>query len=620
MSDIIQLLPDSVANQIAAGEVIQRPASVVKELMENAVDAGATKIDVKILDAGRTLIQVVDNGKGMSETDARLAFERHATSKIRKASDLFELHTMGFRGEALASIAAVAQVKLKTKRPEDTIGTLLTISGYKFEGQEPVTCPDGCNFMIENLFFNVPARRKFLKSNTTETSNIIEAFERIALINPDIEFTLTSDETEILHLSKAILRQRIIDIFGKRLNQDLLPVNVETTMCRISGFTGKPESAKKKGAKQYFFVNGRFMRHPYFHKAVMTPYERIIPEGGQIPYFIYLDVNPQDIDVNIHPTKTEIKFENESAIWQILMATVKESVGKFSDVPSIDFNTDSAPEMPIFTDDTDDIEIPKVEYNSDYNPFAQSSSSCSSNSYNSHKSADGWEDMYQGLERQSELKQMDLFGSSEETLPEEDPIDRKDEFSTGSTPTHFQYKGKYIMTTVKSGLMIIDQHRAHMRILYDQFMNELQDEQRTAERQIVLFPEVIHFSPDDILTVDKLMPQLLRMGFDLSPLGSGSYSITAVPAAINGINAKTIIEDIIADARKEIPTSNDSVWHIIALEMARKAAVCEGQVLSNTEMESIVNELFVCSNVNYTPDKKLILCILKEEEIKDLLN
>ena len=621
MSDIIQLLPDSVANQIAAGEVIQRPASVVKELMENAVDAGATKIDVKILDAGRTLIQVVDNGKGMSETDARLAFERHATSKIRQASDLFELHTMGFRGEALASIAAVAQVKLKTKREEDSVGTSLSISGYKFEGQEPVACPNGCNFMIENLFFNVPARRKFLKSNTTETSNIIEAFERIALINPEIEFTLTSDNNEVLHLSQAILRQRIIDIFGKRLNQDLLPVNVETTMCRITGFTGKPESSKKKGAKQYFFVNGRFMRHPYFHKAVMSPYERIVPEGEQVPYFLYLEVNPQDIDVNIHPTKTEIKFENETAIWQILMAAVKETVGKFSDVPSIDFNSDSQLEMPVFKDDADDVEIPEVEYNADYNPFAQPSApSTGGSSYNPRKSAEGWENMYEGLEQQSELKQMNLFGDPEEMIPEESPLDRQEELVTGNTPTHFQYKGKYIMTTVKSGLMIIDQHRAHMRILYDQFMRELQDEERVSDRQIVLFPEVIHFAPDDILTVEKLMPQLLRMGFDLSPLGSGSYSITAVPAELKGADAKEIIEDIVADARKEIPSGNEKIWHLIALEMARKSSVCEGQILSNTEMESIVNELFVCSNVNYTPDKKLILCILKEEEIKDLLN
>ena len=623
MSDIIQLLPDSVANQIAAGEVIQRPASVVKELMENAVDAGATKIDVKILDAGRTLIQVVDNGKGMSETDARLAFERHATSKIRKAADLFELRTMGFRGEALASIAAVAQVKLKTKRNEDTIGTQLSISGYKFEGQEPVTCPDGCNFMIENLFFNVPARRKFLKSNTTETSNIIEAFERIALINQNIEFTLTSDNTEVLHLPPANLRQRIIDIFGKRLNQDLLPVNVDTTMCRISGFTGKPESAKKKAAKQYFFVNGRYMRHPYFHKAVMTPYERIISEGTQIPYFLYLEVNPQDIDVNIHPTKTEIKFENESAIWQIIMATVKESVGKFSEVPSIDFNTDSAPDLPVFSDDADDVEVPHVEYNSDYNPFDQSSSTTPSY-HSSSKSTEGWESMYEGLEKHSELKQMDLFGTGisnfEDTPTEDTPLDRREELTSGNTPTHFQYKGKYIMTTVKSGLMIIDQHRAHMRILYDRFMHELQDEQRMSDRQIVLFPEIIHFSPDDILSVEKMMPELQRMGFDLSPLGSGSYSITAVPASVSGINGKEIIEDIIADARKEIPSGNESIWHIIALEMARKSSVCTGQVLSNTEMETIVNELFVCSNVNYTPDKKLILCILKEDEIENLLN
>ena len=333
MSDIIQLLPDSVANQIAAGEVIQRPASVIKELVENAIDAEATKIDVLVVDAGRTLIQVIDNGKGMSATDARLCFERHATSKIRQATDLFALHTMGFRGEALASIAAVAQVELKTRVHGDDVGTQLTIAGSRFMGQEICACPEGSNFKVDNLFYNVPARRKFLKSNSTEMNNIIAAFQRIVLVNPQVEFTLHSNGSELFCLRAGNQRQRIVDVFGKKINQDLLPLSVDTVMCRISGFVGKPEAAHKKSVPQFFFANNRYMRHPFFHRAVTNAYERLLPAGEQIPYFIYIDVPAEDIDVNIHPVKTEIKFENEQAIFQMLSAAVKEALGKFNDVP-----------------------------------------------------------------------------------------------------------------------------------------------------------------------------------------------------------------------------------------------------------------------------------------------
>lgn len=335
-----------MANQIAAGEVIQRPASVIKELVENAIDAGATRIDVLVVDAGRTSIQVIDDGKGMSETDARLSFERHATSKIRQADDLFNLHTMGFRGEALASIAAVAQVELKTRQRGEEIGTHLSIAGSRFVGQEACACPEGSNFMIENLFYNVPARRKFLKSNTTELNNILTAFERIALVYPKVAFTFRSNGSEMFNLRAGGLRQRIVDIIGKRINQDLLPLNVETSVCAIHGFVGKPESARKKGAQQYFFVNGRYMRHPYFNKAVMSAFERLVPQGEQVPYFIYFDVDAQDIDVNIHPTKTEIKFENEQAIWQILSAAAKDAVGMFNDASTIEFDTEGKPDIP----------------------------------------------------------------------------------------------------------------------------------------------------------------------------------------------------------------------------------------------------------------------------------
>lgn len=375
MSDIIQLLPDSVANQIAAGEVIQRPASVIKELVENAVDAGARNIHVTVTDAGRTNIQVIDDGKGMSETDARLAFERHSTSKIRKADDLFALRTMGFRGEALASIAAVAQVELKSRQATDEIGTLIQISGSRYEKQEPCSCAVGSIFSVSNIFYNVPARRKFLKSNSTELNNILTAFERIALVNPQITFTLHSNGTEVFNLRAANLRQRILDVFGKRFNQELLPVNVETTMCKVSGFVGKPESARKKGVHQFFFVNGRYMKHPYFNKAVMAAYDRLVPQGEQVPYFLYFDVDPKDIDVNIHPTKTEIKFENEQAIWQILSASVKESIGMFNDVPTIDFDTEDKPDIPVYNPEISTAAAaPKISLNPGYNPFKSSSS------------------------------------------------------------------------------------------------------------------------------------------------------------------------------------------------------------------------------------------------------
>ena len=404
MSDIIHLLPDSVANQIAAGEVIQRPASVVKELVENAIDAEAEEIHVLITDAGKTCIQVIDDGKGMSETDARLSFERHATSKIREAADLFALRTMGFRGEALASIAAVAEVELKTRPASEELGTRLLIAGSKVEGQEAVSCPKGSNFSIKNLFFNIPARRKFLKANSTELSNILTEFERIALVHPEVAFYLYSNDTELFNLPVMPLRQRIMAVFGKKLNQQLLSVDVNTTMIKISGFVAKPETSRKKGAHQYFFVNGRYMRHPYFHKAVMDAYEQLIPAGEQISYFIYFEVDPANIDVNIHPTKTEIKFENEQAIWQILSAAVKESLGKFSAIPTIDFDTEDMPDIPAF-EQARPIEPPKVHYNTDFNPFKTSSASSYGGGGNYSRPKVEWEGLYSGLEKASRMNE-----------------------------------------------------------------------------------------------------------------------------------------------------------------------------------------------------------------------
>lgn len=609
MSDIIQLLPDSVANQIAAGEVIQRPASVIKELVENSVDAGATRIDVAVVDAGRTSILVIDDGKGMSETDARLSFERHATSKIRQADDLFDLHTMGFRGEALASIAAVAQVTLKSRLATEEVGTQLVISGSKIESQEPCSCPQGSSFSINNLFYNVPARRKFLKSNSTELNNILTAFERIVLVNPQITFTLQSNGTELMNLRAANIRQRIIDVFGKRLNQDLLPVNVDTTMCKITGFVGKPESARKKGAHQFFFVNDRYMKHPYFNKAVMTAFERMVPQGEQVPYFLYFTVAPSDIDVNIHPTKTEIKFENEQAIWQILSAAVKESLGMYNDVPTIDFDTEDKPDIPVYNPEMfPKATAPKISVDPNYNPFKAHGGSGSRTSapVDQH-----WEDLYEGLSDAPQDEEPDLF----ESLQTEES--GQTNIIAEKSPTHYQYKGKYIMTAVKSGLMIIDQHRAHVRVLYEQYLAQLAAHENHSQK--VLFPEVVQFPASDDVILNKLLPQVKAFGFELEDLGRGSYAVNAVPVGLDGLNPVSLIRDMVEAAKESGASAIDEINKSLALSMARAAAIPVGQVLGNDEMEGLVNNLFGCSNVNYTPDGKNVLCILQQREIEQLL-
>ena len=665
MSDIIQLLPDSVANQIAAGEVIQRPASVVKELVENSIDAGATLINVVCVDSGRTSIQVIDNGRGMSETDARLSFERHATSKIRQAADLFSLHTMGFRGEALASIAAVAQVTLKTRMADDELGTSLSIAGSRFVSQEVCSCPVGTNFLVENLFYNVPVRRKFLKSNATELNNIVTAFERMVLVNPDIAFTLYNNQSEIYNLKAGVLRQRIVDVFGKKINQHLLPLDIETPMCRISGFVGKPESARKKGARQYFFVNGRYMKHPYFHKAVMTAYERLVPEGEQVSYFVYFTVKPENIDVNIHPTKTEIKFENESAIWQILAAAVKDAVGMFSDVTAIDFDTEGQPDIPALGEQGE-IHAPKLQYNPSYNPFNEPQARSSAPSE--------WETLFAGLGTERKAQSRSLF-DGEDTLipshagtaaphaatipqhdgtlipsrsgdilvqshgsePDADTIPGSDAAYGPSadtlvpsaagpsaaiieekSPVHYQYKGQYIMTAVKSGLMIVDQYRAHLRILYERYLAQISSHKANAQK--VMFAEQVHFTPSDAATLQKMLPELETAGFELADLGGGSYSICSVPPGLESAGYAQLLQDLVASAREASVSAADEINRSIALAMARSSAVDYGQVLTNDEMENIVNDLFACSNSNYTPDGRRILSLLRQTEIEHMLH
>ena len=603
--DIIHLLPDAVANQIAAGEVIQRPASVIKELIENAIDAGASNINVVLEDAGRTLIQVVDDGKGMSDTDARLAFERHATSKIKKADDLFALKTMGFRGEALPSIAAVAHVKLTTRTIENELGTQVEIEGSRIVSQEPCACPVGANFEVRNLFFNVPARRKFLKSNQTELNNIIQEFERIALVNPSVAFTLHHNGSLVTQLPSAPLRMRISNIFGRKLNEQLLDIDVDTTLIHLKGFVGKPDSSKKKGCHQYFFVNGRFMRHPYFAKAIMEAYDQLIPTGEQIPYFLYFEVDPANIDVNIHPTKTEVKFENEQAIWQIIVAAIREVLGRFSAVPVLEFDTEGRPEIPVFQEHGN-IAPPKLEFNSNFNPFTKNSAPSPS------KSANRWEALYPDV-----MTGSGLDGYEVTEITEEEPetlYASQEEEAIEMSSEHIQLQGQYILTPVRSGMMIVNQQRAHIRILYDKYRAQM--EGQPVSTQGLLFPEVVQFSIADALLLEEATDELKALGFELSPLGGGSFAVNGMPAGLEDIQPTVLLTNIIESIKDKSTGMEADIQHRLALTIARSAAIVVGQALTNAEMDNLINQLFACPNPNHTPDGKLIVTILQYADIE----
>ena len=615
MKDVISLLPDSVANQIAAGEVVQRPASVVKELMENAVDAGATKVQVLVVDGGRTSIQVIDNGAGMSETDARLAFERHATSKIKKAEDLFSLSTMGFRGEALASIAAVAQVELVTRRPDDELGTKVVISGSRLEEQEPVAASVGSNFKVKNLFYNIPARRKFLKTTQTELNNIITEFERVALVNCDVEFTLFNNDVEIISLPVSSFRKRITNLFGKKVNSQLIEVSVKSSMINISGFVGTPESARKKGVLQYFFVNGRYMRHPYFAKAILEAYSQLIPAGEIVPFFVCLEVEPEKIDVNIHPTKTEIKFEDEQNIWKILSAAVRESLGRFNAMPGLDFEMGDIPEIPVFEDSGKAVSAPKVSYNPNYNPF----NSPSSREYMQKEMP--WETFYEGLN--VDKKYMDAefpVESFPEVFPEvneavkepEQPVVAQEEVKEEYLPIS-QYKGQYILIPVKSGLMWVHQRRAHIRVLYDAYRKQL--DERKGNIQRVLFPERVDLTVNEGVALENIMEQLSYLGFELSSLGGSSYAIQGVPAGIDGLNPVTLLMDILHSVMDATSEVGEKMLDTLALTMAKQVAVVVGQVLTNDEMNALISNLFKCSVHGRTPDGKTIIYVQSDNEI-----
>lgn len=612
MNDIIHLLPDSIANQIAAGEVVQRPASIVKELLENAIDAGATSIQLIIKDAGRTLIQVIDNGKGMSNTDARLAFERHATSKIRTAEDLFALRTMGFRGEALPSIAAVAHIELKTKREEDEVGTHLVIAGSTVEKQEEIATPTGSNFAVKNIFFNVPARRKFLKSNETERKNILAELERVALVNNEIEFSFIDNDIEVLKYPAGNLKQRIISVIGKNFNQQLISIEIETTIAKIHGFVGKPESARKARALQYFFVNGRYMRHPYFAKAITSAFAPLIPTGENPNFFIYFEVEPDTIDVNIHPTKTEIKFENEQAIWQILAATVKEALGKFNEVPSIDFDTEGAIDIPIH-DPNLNASRPQVNINPSYNPFKTSgTSNSSSGGRSSYKRPSfDWETLYKGFEQDGDNNATDTLQS--EIKPDIFDSDTETNNNSDNGTLHYQYKNKYILTSVKSGLMVIDQRRAHIRILFDQFLQNIKQKKGISQR--VLFPEMVEFSPSEAAMIPYLLDDIEAVGFDLSNLGNNAYAINGVPSEIDKINPVELIHNMVSKSIETGSDVKDEIQESLALSMAQATAINYGHKLTEEEASDIVNRLFASSAHKHTPDGKLIISVIEDIEI-----
>ncbi len=621
MSSIIQLLPDHVANQIAAGEVVQRPASVVKELLENAVDAGATDIKLIIKDAGKSLVQVIDNGKGMSVTDSRLCFERHATSKIRQAEDLFSLHTKGFRGEALASIAAIAHVEMKTKQEQDELGTHIIIEGSKFVSQEPSVLPKGTSFAVKNLFFNIPARRNFLKSETVEFRHIVDEFQRVALAHPNIYFTMYHNGSEMFNLPNSNYRQRIVNVFSGKTNEKLVPIQEETEIVTIEGFVGKPEFAKKNRGEQFFFVNDRFIKSGYLHHAVMAAYEGLLPNGSQPTYFIYLNVPPNTIDINIHPTKTEIKFDDEHALYAILRSTIKHSLGQFNVAPVLDFDRDPNLDTP-YQYQNKTAEYPTVQVDSTFNPFADDPSyselakqkpskqfSGGSNSYKKQEVAgSNWESLYVGLKNDTSEVETFSFESEEVTAS---LFDEKEEEQTINRT--YQIHKKYIVSPIKSGMVIMDQGRAHQRILYEQFLTNMTVQQ--ASSQQLLFPLQMYFSNNELKLIAELKPSLENTGFVFEAFDTDSIHISGIPVNTTESEISMVLEQLLSDLQDGIPDSSFSQNDTIAKSMAKSLAVKTGTYLTEKEQENLVNNLFACKEPNVSPFQKPTFITMRVEDI-----
>jgi DNA mismatch repair protein MutL len=609
-ASIIQLLPDHVANQIAAGEVVQRPASVVKELLENAVDAKASDIKLIVKEAGKTLVQVIDNGLGMNTTDARLCFERHATSKIRQAEDLFDLHTKGFRGEALASIAAIAHVEMKTKQDQEELGNHIVIEGSKLVTQEVAVLPKGTSFAVKNLFFNIPARRNFLKSETVEFRHVMDEFQRVALAHPSISFTLIHNGSELYNLPSSNIRQRIVAIFSGKTNEKLVPVSEDTELVKIAGFVGKPEYAKKSRGEQFFFVNDRYIKSAYLHHAIMNAYEGLLKEGNQPSYFLYLQVPPHTIDINIHPTKTEIKFDDEHSLYAILRSAVKHSLGQFNVAPVLDFERDSNLDTPYQYKDKE-ADFPTIQVDSGFNPFATEKPSKSLASFGSYKketTQSNWESLYVGLKQDAEEISSFSFESEEVTgtFFDEGAV----ETSTNST---YQIHKKYIVSTIKSGMLVINQKRAHQRILYEQYLTNITI-QKAASQQL-LFPLELYFSSDEMQLLKELQHTLENIGFVFDAFNSDTIQISGLPVLMAESEVSIVLEELISNLQNEVPESSFSQSDTIAKSMAKSLAIKTGTYLTEKEQENVLNSLFACKEPNVSPFQKPTFITLTVEDL-----
>ena len=626
MADLIQLLPDSIANQIAAGEVIQRPASVVKELLENSVDSGATSVQLIVKDAGKTLVQVIDNGSGMTETDARMSLERHATSKIRKAEDLFSIRTMGFRGEALASVASISQLDIKTRVEKRDLGTHIEVEGSKVNLQEPVQTPVGTSIAVKNLFFNVPARRKFLKSHNVETRHIIDEFERVALVHPEIEFSFHHNNNELFRLPKANFRQRAVGIFGKRYNQLLVPVEETTNLVKISGFLVKPEAAKKTRGEQFFFVNQRFIKSSYLHHAIQNALSELIPKGYHAGYFLLLEVEPDFIDINIHPTKTEIKFEDERAIYAILNSSVKQAIGKFNVAPSLDFDQETSFNTTALKPGQE-VRMPQVKINQDYNPFEEEKKDAARfnrplESPQQRSNRENWEKLY------TEHPFLQQRGKSEATFHRQQPQETISTVSSDFSSTTeagsqgegktVQLHKKFILAQIRSGFVLIHQHRAHERILFEKYIQALS--RNTGWSQQQLFPQNVEFNTNDAEMIRSLLEELQAIGFDINEFGKNTFVIQGMPTYAADQDPKELLEGVIEDFKQNEQKLNVEKKESFARSLARKTAIKAGKTLNIEEMQAIIDELFGCENPYTTPSGKTIVSTVTLDELNKRFN
>ncbi|WP_437919143.1 DNA mismatch repair endonuclease MutL [Sphingobacterium sp. LRF_L2] len=622
MSDIIQLLPDSVANQIAAGEVVQRPASAVKELVENAIDAGADKIKLIVKDAGKSLIQVIDNGCGMSITDARLCFERHATSKIRKAEDLFAIRTMGFRGEAMASIAAIAQVELKTRRIEDELGTVVDIESSKVMSQQPEALPSGTSISVKNLFYNIPARRNFLKSNSVEMRHIIDEFQRIALAHPEIFFSLHSDGNELFHLPSETLKQRIVHLFGNSYNQRLVPVEEETSIISIKGFIGKPEYAKKTRGEQFFFVNNRFVRDPYLNHAVMNAYEEILPAEAYPLYVLFIDIDPAKIDINVHPTKTEIKYEDDKAIYAILRSAIKRSIGRYNIAPTLDFDQETSFANLITTKPLEEIQAPTISFNPDFNPFedikSYSKSRSSAYAEGFEKKAgipQNWDTLYQITEQET-AEQLPLIPDAEPAVSNNVAKIAK---TADATKQFFQLHNRFIVSQIHSGFMLIDQQAAHERILFEHYMAQLENNQGSSQQS--LFPQTVELSAADFALMEDILPEIQTLGFQLRPFGKTTFIVDGIPADLGaGMNETKILEQLLEDFKNNKDTLQLGKRENLARSLAKNAAIKPGASLDNQEMAELIDNLFATESPSISIHGKPIVVTITLQELLERFN